>query len=508
MRVSGASAGAIAAAIYALDGDIENILASAASFDSMIAQKFPTKRMKRINVVRRLILNQPIYDEASVHALILELLNKAGISGDRTIAALMNGKTAQLRISCSDILGLTKPVHNETSQTQLVEALVDSCAIPIAFRMPVKGSSKSCIVDGGLFQNLPSEEALKDLRPGQRAMGVSFVSEVPLNRAEKGVLNYAMAIFEGMVSERVEESKRQLGPSNVLQLHTDISTFDFASVFEGKVRQRFYVKSKNSKKQFEAWFQGSLARSSPDWFSLEKHDLLELEHLTSSVALSFYEQLRNTNYHADVATQEVYAQSLMGDDYPDIYTTTLGLSGDKNQGLQFLKLRFYVPDDQQLLHPSVHVVGKDDKPFPALIIPLREAGGIRARSVLICFSRPLATGDSVRVRKTETAFGAMKKYKEKGWTEETLALTAGKSADFMSVIIHFPALQVPKTWNDADESVAIEANEISEQDGKQVLTISQKSPDTARGCVTYTNSTTEVSEPSDKTRYIKIFYYK
>jgi hypothetical protein len=143
-----------------------------------------------------------------VHDTLLELLRHAGINGELTIADLMSGRNVQLRIICSDILGLTKPVHNERSHAQLIEALVDSCAIPLAFRLPTKGSSKGSIIDGGLFQNLPAEEALRDLEPGQRALGISFFCEARSSVDGYGVLKYAGAIVDSMIAERVQDSAR------------------------------------------------------------------------------------------------------------------------------------------------------------------------------------------------------------------------------------------------------------------------------------------------------------
>jgi predicted acylesterase/phospholipase RssA len=508
IRVSGASAGAIAAILHALNADIDELISKSTELDEVIRGTFQNNRPKIFSILKSAIFNRPLFEERQIRSAIGDLLRSAGINGELTIENLMHEKLVQLRILSSDILGYQRPCHDEKSPTQLVEALLDSCAIPFAFRLPSNAGGRASIVDGGLFQNLPAEEALRDLKVGQRALGISFESKTRDSVEGAGVLRYAGTILDSMISERVAQSAQQLGSANVLRLRTDLGTFDFGRIFQKPVKERFDAQVRAVRVQLEAWYKGASARTTPDWFSLEKHDLLELEHITSTKALAFYENVHVKDFHAEEAVHEVFAQSLLGDEYPDIYTTTLRLSGSANPGLQFLRMRFYAPDGQQLLQPEVSVDDSDGNPFPALILPMREPGGRRARSVLICLATPLADGQTVVVRKIENAHGAMRQYVEAGWTEETLGIGPGKSAKTMSIVAHFPNTHVPKARHDANEDVEIERNLLSEEDGKQVPTESSRRRDQTRGTVSYINTANLAAEPLDRRRFIKVFYYR
>jgi hypothetical protein len=508
-RVCGSSAGAVAAAVHALDGDIEQLISKSSQLDRLICRRFPLKRTRLLKVLSRLLFGQPVFDEGAVHETLLSLFKEAGIDANQTIEQLMAGRAMQLRIISSDILGLSKPVHSETSPVPLIEALVDSCAIPFAFRMPVKGTAKGNILDGGLFQNLPAREALASLPPGARALGISFTAPSRASVEGMDFLRYGAAVVDSMIAERVEDAASRLGPANVVKLTTETGTFDFQTLFKGEVRARFKAKQADARKLLSDWFDLSRHRSTPDWFSLEAHDILELEYINSEKTRDFFEKACPQAWHADEARHEVFAQSLLDPDRPDIYTTTLRLSGSKNPGLQFFRFRFYAPDGQQLLEPSVRVEDAKGQPLHCLIIPMRERGGLRARSVLIGLAKPLEASDTITLIKRERSCGAMRRYQRENWTEETLALGRDRSADLLSISVIFPSDHLPRIWRDADVGDAREKKKLDEEAGGiQLASEHTRIDDPARDLVTITSSTTAASGPAVVPRFLMVFYYR
>ncbi|WP_143043345.1 patatin-like phospholipase family protein [Sphingopyxis sp. YR583] len=237
IRVSGASAGAIAAAMHATGCDITAIVDRAHTLKGKVEQHFPSTRLRKRNAVPRLLFGYPLFDEKHVRELILELFRLGGVDAECPIRDLPL-KVPQLRIMRSDIRFHNASAATETSEARLVDALVDSAAIPFAFRLPGTAANPE-ILDGGLFQNLPASAAMADLQAGQVALGFSFPKEDAPDLRSASPLDYGKAILGSLLDERIADATTRIKPGNIIEIPNRRSTFEFAQAFLDTMRAQF-----------------------------------------------------------------------------------------------------------------------------------------------------------------------------------------------------------------------------------------------------------------------------
>lgn len=82
----------------------------------------------------RLAKGLPIYDEANVREILIDIFRLGNIDATRPINELV--KNYQLRILRSDVKVNSSMNVTEASSESLADALVDSAAIPFVFRTP------------------------------------------------------------------------------------------------------------------------------------------------------------------------------------------------------------------------------------------------------------------------------------------------------------------------------------------------------------------------------------
>lgn len=504
VRLSGASAGAIAAAMHATECDIEKIIGEAPNLQSYVVRNFPANRLRKRNAIPRLLRGLALFDEKHVRELLLRMFEIGGVDAEKSIRDLVTGGARQLRIMRSDIRFNNASAATEMSEARLVDALVDSAAIPFAFRLP--GVSKDPeILDGGLFQNLPARAAMDGLTSGQVALGFSFPKEDAPDLRKASLLGYGKAILSSLLDERIDDAAQQIKPSNIIQIPNRRSTFEFSRIFDTRLASQFSEDVAEISRRVETWIRTMDSMDGPDWHSDHPADVAEQAARTQAEVTKFYDDVSREGYHAQSISHEVIYQSF-NREMPDIYTLRIEIHGDRNEGLQFLQFFFYDSDTGPIKKTKIEVLGSDGKPRLAMALPLKIAGK-RVRGSLLCLDRPLSPTDVITVVKTEESFDGMIEYEANACCYQTVGLGPGRTTDRLSVTVHFPNEFNPAHFGDASSERQNDVKHLAEEAGLQVATTTSMSKTDRIGCRTIT-SETKIDEPSELRRFVKIGYYK
>lgn len=213
-RVAATSAGAIAGALFAAPVDMDVVKTHLKAKAPLLIDSYapPT-------VVRKgwaLFWRRPFWNVQTIKSSLLELLGKRKSLSDLE---------RPIRIVATDLKNLKKVVRSQPEDA-LIDAIMDSCAIPLFFRTPTSDTDGAAlIVDGGICANLPSEELIADAQDGE-VIGISFeTSLIPTNPV--GIVGFATTLLNSAMEHAVLRARQSLGSERLLSLRTDIDTFDF-----------------------------------------------------------------------------------------------------------------------------------------------------------------------------------------------------------------------------------------------------------------------------------------
>ncbi len=504
VRLSGASAGAIAAAMHATGCDIQKIIFEAPSLQSHVMRYFPANRLRKRNAIPRLLRGLALFDEKHVRELLLRMFDMGGVDAEKSIRDLVIGRKCELRIMRSDIRFNNVSAATEASEARLVDALVDSAAIPFAFRLPGVSADPE-ILDGGLFQNLPARAAMDGLTSGQVALGFSFPKEDAPDLRKASLLDYGKAILSSLLDERIDDAAQQIKPSNIIQIPNRRSTFEFSRIFDKSVASQFSEDVADIGRRLENWIRTMERMDGPDWHSDHPADVAEQAARTQTEVAKFYDDVSTGGYHARSISHEVIYQSF-NRDMPDIYTLRIEIHGDRNEGLQFLQFFFYDSDTGPIKKTKIEVLGSNGEARLAMTLPLKIAGK-RVRGSLLCLDRPLSPTDVITVVKTEESFDGMIEYETKGFCYQTVGLGPGRTTDRLLITVHFPNEFAPAHFSDASRDRPSDTKQLSEEVGLHVSTTSSMSKTARTGCRTLTNEA-KIDGSSELRRFVKVGYYR
>jgi predicted acylesterase/phospholipase RssA len=200
-RIAGTSAGSIVGCLYAGGKNLIQVARTrlaaitADDVENVFPRPWPPKLMsmnplKRTIMLCRLALGNPLWQTTFIEQLLEEILKESGEF--RTIADLRKARNIEVKIVATDLTNSSKIVYE--GNYPLMTALMNSCGIPYCFRTWSSGGNP-IIVDGGICENLPSEEldSPQDIDHFGVVVGISF--KRPQTRSLNSPVNFSTALF-------------------------------------------------------------------------------------------------------------------------------------------------------------------------------------------------------------------------------------------------------------------------------------------------------------------------
>ena len=228
-RIAGTSAGAMAGALFAARVPMEVVKAKLSDFKTKLC-KFP--QPSNIRTALSIVRGNPIASTAALAQILSDLFKKDPIN----VNVVGDLKIPTLIMSANLFTGST---HTAEKNEDIVNALLDSSAIPVYFRLWTH--ARGGLVDGGICENLPlppQTNKRDDLGP---VVGVSFTKQ----RVDtiQGPVTYLKALLDTAIQNSVERALRDLGPDSVFPIRPSIGTYDFQRALsdDGGLGARIYA---------------------------------------------------------------------------------------------------------------------------------------------------------------------------------------------------------------------------------------------------------------------------
>jgi len=236
-RIAGTSAGAIAGCIFAAGIDLTLVRQMLrAEYGDKLVSFFPSPN--HWHVLWLLMRGNPLWKESHLGQELSQLFQEKHI-----------GFLDELRIPtfvvATNLNTQTKIVH--TGHYSIVQALLDSAGIPFCFRT-WKHSGGSVVVDGGLCENLPSEELTGDEKTFGPVAAITFQpvwSGSPQNAKE-----FSVALLDAAINNSVERAKQRLGQEAVFAVNAKVGTFQFGDALK-KLDDSYELVKRDAKEFFK-----------------------------------------------------------------------------------------------------------------------------------------------------------------------------------------------------------------------------------------------------------------
>lgn len=225
-RIAGTSAGAIAGALFAARIPIAQVRQALQAITAEERSRlFPS--ISNFSAAWSLMRNRPLWSSEHLRELLSKLLalNNCNV---RTLKDIRDNRIELLIIS-SDLRNAQQHVFNQPTDN-LVNALIESAAIPYFYRTWPNQDSV-VLVDGGICQNLPSEELHeRELEhPGGGAIvGITF-EEMGINEAPRSFVSFSKALLETAMNSAILRAREHV--KWPLWVRTKIGTFEFEEAF-------------------------------------------------------------------------------------------------------------------------------------------------------------------------------------------------------------------------------------------------------------------------------------
>lgn len=219
-RIAGTSAGAIAGALYAAGVDMQRACDALAARRGELLRAFSPPRAS-LRALWKLVTRRPFWDAAPLRSVLASLLAPHATLGDLRIPLI---------IIAADLTNLQPRVYDDPREP-LITSLMDSAGIPFFFRtvLPRAHGDHRVVVDGGVCENLPSDELAYSAEDGE-VVGITFGasrSGAPL----ASYLDFARALLETALNASVLRGQLALG-MNSFVIRSDAGSFDFARAFD------------------------------------------------------------------------------------------------------------------------------------------------------------------------------------------------------------------------------------------------------------------------------------
>ena len=256
-RLAGTSAGAVVAALYSARVDMGELRISLGTGElKTLFQNYSKPAI--LEIAKRLIAGSPVCDPGPIRDFLRELLK--GV--DKTYVKDLR---PEVRIVSADVSKSSK--HDHKPGDTLLEALMSSTAIPFVFRLwdnrrqPEPSSSlfrkvwqkipspwqrtgdpgeaqadtdreEPLLVDGGICENLPINELLKEEHEFGPVVAITFCTGKYYRPVD--ILGFGKAVMDTAIDNSVHRARSMLPSSSIFEIGKwfPISTLDFAEAIE------------------------------------------------------------------------------------------------------------------------------------------------------------------------------------------------------------------------------------------------------------------------------------
>lgn len=216
-RIAGTSAGAIVGTLFAAGIPMSTVKTRLESLSLVdIIPQYSTVRL-----FHRFIRGKALWSDRGLQKVVRKLVDEA----DPKVTTFSNIEEhggIPVQVLAADIRNGEKRIYG--GKDQIVNALLDSCAVPFGFRAAHSGGDSS-IVDGGICENLPSDLLMEHTSTAGPAVGISF-RRAP-GKAPSNAIEFSFALMETAMSNSIQRAAKALQGA-VFEIDTDIGSFDWA----------------------------------------------------------------------------------------------------------------------------------------------------------------------------------------------------------------------------------------------------------------------------------------
>lgn len=224
-RVAGTSAGSLAAAILA-SGISARISADYVKQHRSEFSRVLNMPNSRLYAFYRLMQRKSLVDPYKLKKLFTKFLQELRpLSENQDVCTLAK----PIIIAATDLTSRQAVYYGE-SRHDLVDALVDSCAIPLIYRGVDSLMHGNSIVDGGLVDNLPNNILLKDQHAFGHVVAVSF-RESDDWKAPRNVFQYLSLLVDIVAAHNMRNIKRRFDSNLIFEIETRLHPLDFDTAF-------------------------------------------------------------------------------------------------------------------------------------------------------------------------------------------------------------------------------------------------------------------------------------
>jgi len=449
--VAGTSAGSIAAALFFCGADFNRIIHKHKDIEKLIKKQFPKFKISKLYFLLRMLINKPLFSEKSLSTLLVKLFEMGKVEKPRKSI-----KTFKKTARCKDLYILAADLHNEetgehdaNSSKGLIEALVDSAAIPLVFRNARSSDNSAHIVDGGIFENLPGRVVAKGIN--EHTLPIAFSFEAPDEDEELEKLNafeYAKFVLGKIINKGVKDAYFHYKDEAIISLPNQRETLDFYDIFHDDFENEYEVLKETIKSDIIGAVNNRGIRD-VNWHSERAIDIIRKNRKISESATIFSEYvLADKEFHIDHMKLEANANSLANQNLADFFTLTSIFDGKKNTGLQFLRTVFFDSSEGALTVPEIHLeISKNKKnwePIPVMFAPIYTDKD--RRSLLVVLPEPMRAGKFYRYTKIEKIYNGFEKFQRNVKDYYAITSGVGRSIEKLTIKYSFPSEFAPKAF--------------------------------------------------------------
>lgn len=310
--VSGSSAGSIAAFLLAADADFDRVKDVFRRIDPLIRRHFPPMagRHLYLRLLKFLLSGKPIYDVRTLEDLILTVLHELGINPQSKIQDIKLSK--KMFLMYSDIYAAASEYANHTDLVRT--AIMRSCALPIVFTS-YKDLESGQRVDGGMFDNLPTDILMSDQTDLGPVFAIGFKPD--LQDIPKTPSGYLYSLATSGIQHRISSSKKAVGEDMVLELSTKLRTMDFDKMVSVGIEEEYASVKEQTRQFFRAYLSGHGSYKDPMSESRGQAPLYKLKAIERSIHDYVYESLKKASCTNRFLKMRVNAYSLINPNNPD-----------------------------------------------------------------------------------------------------------------------------------------------------------------------------------------------